>query len=297
MRLLKRHWIILALILFVALLGAYTMGQKTERAETLSALKETTLDHIKKTKKIRCAYWLWPELVERNPNTGRMSGVYVDVINRVAKALGADVEWKTEATIDNIVALITSGKVDAICGPLVPAAHYRAVVGFASPILYAGYDIYVRPDDNRFINDKTLLNKKSVTLLSVDGSASGYYSQLFFPKAKQKSLPSVLGAGQVLLDVQNGKSDATVAEQLTAERYIDNNPGSLKLLRWGEAPLLTLGITPFVTKVDDLVFLNTLNAILRDLLDFGEIEQIYKKHGLVEGRHYNAISLPYVTKP
>lgn len=255
--------------------------------------QENTLARVMRTKKLRCAYWLWPNLVERNPNTGAMSGAFVDVINEVGKALGAEIVWQQEASFDDFISLANSDKVDAVCGPLIPGPFLRPLAHFAAPILYASFDIYVRPNDTRFNASRDTLNKPDSTLLTLDGTGGRYFAVNMFPNATQKTLPAVLGAGQVLLDVKEGKADATVAEQLTATRFLDNNPSSLVKLRWDDKPLITLGHTPFVTKVDDVVWASTLDKIISDLLDFGVVEQILTKNGLIAGKHYQPIAQHY----
>ncbi|MFA6280082.1 MAG: transporter substrate-binding domain-containing protein [Bdellovibrionales bacterium] len=260
---------------------------------TTAASKESTLDHVMRTKKMRCAYWIWPSLIERNPNTGAMSGAFVDIINKVGEALGAEIVWQQEASFDDFGSLANSDKVDAVCGPLIPGPFLRPLAHFAAPVLYASFDIYVRPKDNRFNASRDILNKPDTSILSLDGSAARYFATTLFPQAHHNSLPAILGAGQVLMDVKNGKDDATVSEQLTATRFLDYNPNSLKKVSWDNKPLITLGLTLFGTKVDDIVWANTLDKIISDLLDFGVVEQILTKNGLIAGKHYQAIARPY----
>lgn len=285
--------ILVAVVLSLAVQNAVIAPQGPK--ETVQ--KEDTLARVMRTKKLRCAYWLWPELIERNPNTGAMSGAFVDIINKVGEALGAEIVWTQEASFDDFISLANSDKVDAVCGPLIPGPFLRPLAHFASPVLYADFDVYVRPNNTKFNASRDTLNRPDATLLTLDGTGGRYFATNMFPKATQKTLPAVLGAGQVLLDVKDGKADATIAEQLTATRFLDNNPQSLVKLRWGSKSLITLGHTPFVTKVDDTVWANTLDKIISDLLDFGVVEQILTKNGLIAGKHYHPIAQPYREKP
>jgi ABC-type amino acid transport substrate-binding protein len=261
--------------------------------EVKSAVKETTLERVKRTKTLTCAYWPWPELMEKNPNTGAMSGVIVDVVEKVAENLGATVKWQEEATIDNFVQLVDSGRVDAICAPLYPPPFMRNVAHFAVPLFYTSFDVYVRPQDKRFDDARDAINKPDVKVLSLDGSAAGYFAGKLFPSAHHNSLPGMLGAGQVLKDVADGKADVTVSEQLTAARFLDHNQESLRMVRWQGQPLVTLGMTPFVTKLDDVVWADTLNGILNDLLDFGVVDKIMADHHMVAGWHYRPLASRY----
>lgn len=265
-------------------------------SDVAATQQETTLARVMRTKKLRCAYWLWPNLIERNPNTGAMSGAFVDIINEVGKALGAEIVWQQEAGFDDFITLANSDKVDAACGPFIPGPFLRPLAHFTAPVLYADFDIYVRTGDKRFNASKDELNKKETNLLSLEGTGGHYFAVNMFPNATQKTLPGVLGAGQPLLDVKSGKADATVAEQLTATRFLDNNQNSLVKLRWNNKALITLTHTPFVTKVDDMAWANTLDKIIADLIDFGVVEQILTKNGLIAGKHYHPVARPYQPK-
>jgi len=287
----KIFFSIVAAIIIALVIQNSVIAPNKNVTETIQ--KENTLARVMRTKKLRCAYWLWPNLLERNPNTGAMSGAFVDIINEVGKAFGAEIVWQQEAGFDDFIALANSDKVDAVCGPLIPGPFLRPLAHFAAPVLYADFDIYIRPNDARFNASRDTLNKPESTLLTLDGTGGRYFAVNMFPNATQKTLPAVLGAGQVLLDVKEGKADATVAEQLTATRFLDNNPDSLVKLRWDNKALITLGHTPFVTKIDDVVWANTLDKIIADLIDFGMVEQILTKNGLIAGKHYHPIAQHY----
>ena len=290
----RRVFILWAGVAVIVLLAAYGVNRWTASVSLgPSAQAETVLARVQRTKTLTCAYYLWPELIERNPNTGVMSGAFVDIIDAVAKNLGAHVKWQEEATIDNFIALLNADRVDAICVPFSPPPFMRGTVHFARPILYTSFDIYARPGDTRFDSGRETVDRPDIRLLSLDGSASGYYAGRFFPHAHANSLPATLGAGQVLLDLKDGKADVTVADQMTAARFLDTNPDSLKHVRWNGKPLLTLGLTPFITRRDDLVWAGTLDAILGDLLDDGEIAQILADHHLLAGTHYSPIARAY----
>lgn len=265
--------------------------------QTTPVKQEAILDRVLRTKTLNCAYWPWPGLVERDPNTGAMSGAFVGVIDQVGKSLGVTVQWTNEVNIEDFVPMVELGKVDAVCGPMIPAPFLRPLANFATPILYVDFDAYVRAGDKRFDQSKNTINQETTRVLSLDGSAGRYFANQFFPEAHHNSLPAMLGAGQILLDVKSGKADVTVSEQLTAARFLDNNPDSLRKVSWNNQPLITLGITPFVTKRDDVVWAKTLDTILSDMRDFGMLEKIFTENHLVAGYHYHALTTPYRATP
>jgi ABC-type amino acid transport substrate-binding protein len=90
---------------------------------------QTILHRVKQTKTLVCAYCLWPELMEKDPNTGAIKGVVVDIVEEAAKALGATVKWQEEATIDNFIQLLNSDKVDAVCADIA-RSEYASIGSF-----------------------------------------------------------------------------------------------------------------------------------------------------------------------
>lgn len=287
-----------AALLFVGLLAVLSLYRSVTLQPAQPPAAESTLQRVKRTKTLVCAYYLWPELMEKDPNTGAMHGAVVDVVQKVADALNAKVIWQEEATIDNFVQLIDSKRVDAMCAPFSPIApNIHASVRFSHPIYYGRFDALVRADDARFDSGPETVDDPGTRLLTLDGSAAGYIAAMRFPKAQKSGLPAVLGQGQALLDVKAGKADITVSEQLSAGRFLENNPGSLKPLRWKGQSLLVAGLSPFLTKLDDVVWSATINAILDDLVQYGVVDQILSDHGLKAGLHYQPIARPYTISP
>src|SRR5262249_21069551 len=159
------------LVVAIALGTAIAVNRWLPSNASDNAQPESILHRVQRTKTLTCAYWLWPELMEKDPNTGAMKGVVVDITNEVAAALGAQVKWEEEANIDNFIQLINSGRVDALCAPMAPAVNQRALIHFSRPVFYAGFDIYVRAGDHRFDDTKQKINKPNIRFLSLDGSA------------------------------------------------------------------------------------------------------------------------------
>jgi ABC-type amino acid transport substrate-binding protein len=281
-------------VVLVALLALFAFIRPPAPSAAVAPSPETTVERIKRTKTLACAYYLWPNLLEKNPNTGEMTGVVVDVANKVAEALGAKVEWREEATIDNFIQLINAKRVDALCAPFSAIAPFiHTDVRFSHPIYYGRFDAFVRADDTRFDEGAESVNKPDVKFLTLDGSAAAYLSSLRFPNVQKNGLAAVMGAGQTLLDVKDKKADITVVDELTAGRFLDSYPGSLKPLRWNGQSLLVAGVSPFLTKIDDVVWSRTLDALVDDLVTYGVVDKILTDHGFKAGWHYQPVALPY----
>ncbi|MEJ0061642.1 MAG: transporter substrate-binding domain-containing protein [Alphaproteobacteria bacterium] len=261
-------------------------------AQSQTPRERSALARVKETKVLRCGYWLWPHLIEKNPMTGAISGPAADLIKKTAEDLGARVEWTAEATSGNYVHLLASDKIDAVCGAMVASPSLRPHADFTIPVFYVGMDMYVRAADNRFDASRETADKPEVKFLSLEGWSASYLAGIHFPHAQQSALPETSAAGQVMLDVAAGKADATIADQLTAERFIDTHPGSLKRVRH-EKPLTVTGGSLFAVKTGEDAWLNTLNGMMRDYLDMAMVEKIMAEHNLAAGRHYQPVAAAY----
>ena len=94
-------------------------------------------------------------------------------------------------------------------------------------------------------------------------------------------------------DLSNGKADVTISDQLTAMRYLDNNPGAIEQKRGKMNSLVSMELSTFLTKTDDVIWAQTIDGILSDLLDFGVIDRIMADNHMVAGRHYYPIAPRY----
>src|SRR4029077_16286628 len=55
--------------------------------------KETVYDRIMRTKKIRAAWLTYPPAAMKDTKTGKMTGIFVDTLEAMAKNMGLEVEW------------------------------------------------------------------------------------------------------------------------------------------------------------------------------------------------------------
>jgi len=238
-------------------------------------VKETRLEQIKRTGVLRCGYMVWPPMINKDPNTGAMSGMNVDFWEEIGKQMGIKIAWTEEISTAHAFADMDAGRYDAVCISyfITPARAREAL--FMEPILYHPYYLYVRADDTRFDNNYAAANDPSVTFSTIDGEFSSIGAMEGFPKAQRIALPQNAGGADLFLNVADKKADVVVTEPLTFASFNTNNLGKLKQAVGDPAGLMPMSF-PLPAKEYDLKA--ALDATLLYLRSSGRLETILASH-------------------
>jgi ABC-type amino acid transport substrate-binding protein len=121
---------------------------------------------------IRCAYFVVPPEFNKDPNTGKLSGIGYEVTESVAKLLGLRVDWVEEVGFGEMVAGFDAGRYDAVCSSVFNRAPLARQADFTTLFMYTPVGIFVRADDHRFDKNVAAINDQSVTVASLDGDTA-----------------------------------------------------------------------------------------------------------------------------
>ncbi len=237
--------------------------------------KESAYDRVMKTNTFRCGYGVWAPNIISDPNTNTISGIFYDYMEELGKAANLKIEWREVAFTDFALEL-NAGRIDGMCAGIFPTAARAREMLFTAPINYVAISAYVRKNDSRFDNAMEKLNSPDITLATMDVEMSSVIAAADFPKAKALSIPVTASQPQMLINVADGKADATFTDLATAAGFMANNPGKLKLLPGGSM-VRSFGNTVALSKNEPglKAFLDTATA---ELLQNGTIEKILKKY-------------------
>ncbi|HAX90887.1 MAG TPA: hypothetical protein DCY07_01580 [Rhodospirillaceae bacterium] len=220
---------VLALAVAIVALGLVLFPTKTgQNGSTTVEKPEGVYERIMRTKTIRCSYQIWPPFLTKDPNTGKMSGVYVDLIERLGRDLGLTINWAEEVGSATMFEGFKTGRVDLFCMAVTASPERTLVSDFSRPIVYDPLYFYVRANDPRFDNAYEQINNESVSLLSSDGHFAISIIKEEFAKAKLVTLPNLTSDTDVLMEVATGKADAAICDSVMAQNFIKNNPGKVR---------------------------------------------------------------------
>ena len=246
-----------------------------------AAEKETAFERVIRTNTLRCGYWNWQPLFNKDAVSGEFTGIFKDVMDYIGPSLGLKVEWVKEVGFASFEQDLIADKVDAVCAGVWPKAARSRVMDFSDAVFYVPLHIYVREDDTRFEDDINLLNSPEITFAGMDGLVESAVVAQDFPKAKRNSIPDTASISEIFLMVQNKKADAVITDVFTADSFLKNNPNSLKALKT-KIPLRYFGNTISVKKGEQEL-IDMLNTALEEAHSAGVIEPIIKKYETVPG--------------
>jgi len=245
---------------------------------------ESLKDRIIKAGKIRVGYVIYPPSSIKDPNTGKLSGIFVDALDEAGKNLNLKVDWTEEVGWGSMIEGLRAGRYDMIGSPVWTSAPRATQADFSIPLMYSAIAVYARPDDHRFDKSYDPINDPNVRIAAVDGELSNTIAKEQFPQAKIVSLPQLASISEALLNVATGKADVAFVEISIAGEYLKNNPGKIRNVQPAN-PLRINGNTMVVPEGEQS-FKSMLDVALQEELNSGFFAALVKKYETIPGSFY-----------
>jgi polar amino acid transport system substrate-binding protein len=250
-----------------------------------SSTSNSVYNRVIASGKIRCGYVVYPPGLNKDPKTGKFSGISYDAIEQAAKNLKLKVEWTEEVGWGTMIEGLQSDRYDAICSPVWANTTRGKLVDFSVPLFYSGIGAYVRSGDTKFNNLKALDNS-GIKIATMDGEMSDIIAQAQFPKAQKVSLPQNSDVSQLLLNVSQNKADVTFVEPFFGAGFMKSNPGALKNIAL-QRPIRVFGNT-MMFKRGETEFKQMMNSAFEELLNQGYVDDLISKYEPFPGAFYRA---------
>lgn len=282
----KNQFVFSATVLLIAFLCSG--GCIGEHAGTQAKL--STYDRVMKSGVIRAGYFLYPPYCMKDPNTGKLTGIFVEALEQAAKNLSLKVDWKEEVGAGSMIEGLRSNRYDIVPTGVWPSAFRGREADFSIPLCYTGLGVWVRKDDNRFKNDLAKIDDQAISIATIDGQVTDPIVKNRFPHARKISHSELTDSSQTLLDVVHKKADLTLAEPALGLLFLKNNPGSLNEITAGK-PIAIFGPT-MMFNLDQPAFKSMLDTALTELLNTGYIDSLIAKYEPTPGSYYR-VAKPY----
>jgi ABC-type amino acid transport substrate-binding protein len=233
--------------------------------------QETAFERVLNSGTIRCGYYTWPGLIEKNVTTGKMEGIFTEIMPALTSTLGLKVEWTEEVSNDQMMDGLATGRYDAICAPIVELPN-RAKSGLMTqPLFYWPTYAYARAGDKRFDNNYGRLNRPDVRFAALDGEFSELFARQAFPLAQIVSVPALSGISQAIMSMVSGRADVVLTEPFTGDGYMANNPGKIKQI---SGPPVYVAPLVFAVGPNEWQLQQFINVGIRGLQDQGIITSL-----------------------
>ncbi len=267
-----RTFLIVLLSVGLSLIAGTFIGSSDEK----SSKQETAFERVMRTGTIRCGYALAPpSILYKDTETGKLGGIFKEIIEQMASNLDLKVEWAEETGWGNVIESLQSKRFDVFCAPLWRNAERGRYVRFSTPLSFSASNAYVRHDDHRFDGDLNKLNDPKVKLATMDGEMSQVIARTHFTKAQEVSLPNLADISQLFLNVATGKADALFLEESTAQDFASKNPNKIRRLNSEPYQVFPNGLGVNLSE-DELMTM--LDSALLAMQNQGEIDRIIEKY-------------------
>lgn len=267
-------------------------GRIQQQRSSETADSDKVYQRIIKSGTIRAAYITYPPALMKDTKTGQMSGIFVEVIEKVAENLDLKVEWTEEVGWASQIEGLEADRYDIIGSPVWANPTRGKLTLMSVPVYYSGIDVYVRADEERFtmrsngqaVFDPTKVNQAKVRIATIDGETGDLIARTDFPKAKRVSLPQLTDISQLFLEVASGKADLLFAEPYYGHEYLKNNPGSVKNIASAQ-PVRVFG-NCYMFRQGEPQLKHMLDVAIEDLQNSGFVDNVIRKYEPAPGTFY-----------
>lgn len=253
----------LAKVAAVSAMGL-TLPVAAARAQSSSDKRESTLERIRRTGKMRVAALVGePPYFVRDPFTKEWSGACIEMANDIASILNVEIEY-IDSTYGDSVIQLQAGKVDVALA--LTATPQRALsIGFSHPTYLHPYGLVAREGVN--IEKWSELNNPDLRIAVDLGSTQEMAARRFAPDAQITAFAS---RDEVTMALQSKKVDCAVFAALLGLTAVKKNPqiGRFTMLK---EPVLGLTSNFAFMKEDNTDWRDFLNVWMDYNRDLGQI--------------------------
>jgi polar amino acid transport system substrate-binding protein len=255
-------------------------------------LSSSVYDKVIKSGTIRACYLVYPPASIKDPNTGKMTGVFVETLNKAAENMGLKVDWNAEVGWGEMIEALNSNRCDIVGSPAWSNSTRGRSAEFVQPIYYSAINAYVKANDNRFDGDINTANNKIYKIATVDGETSQLIASRQFPNAQTLQLPQSTDVSQMLLNVADGKADMAFLEPTIANQYMKNNPRKVKNVSIIK-PVVVYGNIMMVKK-GEFEFKTMIDNATTELLNNGYVDGLINRYEKEYPGGFYRVATPYL---
>lgn len=263
-------------ILFVLVVFSVLCFLSCKNSPNQLQKEESVYSKVISNGKIRAAYITYPPALIKDTKTGKLSGIFAEVLEKAAENLGLEVEWTEEIGWGSQIEALNANRCDIIGSPVWANPTRGKLTTLSIPVYFSGIGVYVRADDNRFDSDYSVLNNELYRIATIDGETADLIARSDFPNAKRVSLTQLSSIAEVFLNVGSNKADVAFAEPFYGHEFLKNNPGQIKNIA-SKKPIRNFG-NCYMLKKDEFQLKHMLDVAIQDLLNSGFVDRVIDKY-------------------
>jgi len=245
-------------------------------AQAPAPAQESILQKVQRTKVIKAGYIPYPPFVLVDPNTKKLSGYFIELMDAIVDNMGQGIKIEYEETTwGTMVVGAQSGKFDIVVSGILSTIPRSMQVTFTRPVLLIGLSAVGRAGETRFKSEEDL-RKPGLTVAATAGEIGHSYTQKYLPSAKLIVLdtPDIT---RPMLEVLSGRADIGIADSISVSNFVEAHKSTAVNL-FAERPLFVYGCGLLLPR--DLQWKDFIDQSI-NFLEYSKVldrlEQKYKK--------------------
>lgn len=261
--------------LLLAILAAAITSWLLAPSGNSPATTESAFDRVMRTGTLRCAYYVFPPVLNFDETTHQPYGLAVDMMNSIAAKTSLKVEWVEEINFGNWMPGLITKRYDAVCAPMWPNAAMTREALFSQPFMFTAIWPYARTEDTRFDKNPAKINSPATTIAVMEGNVTTDLANQLFPQAKQYAIPGNADFGLAVEAVRSHKADLVLWDTNGVFQYQQSNPNSLHQVQLA-TPLQVMAFAIPLNR-GEYQLKSLLDAALNDMHYSGELDRLITK--------------------
>lgn len=248
---------------------AHDVGNKAARPH------QSVYERVISSGVLRCGYFPEAPFTIIDPNTGKKSGIAVELAEKIAEDLGVKIEWVSAENFGALTEDLRNGRYDAICASTfnLPRAGR---IDYTIPYAYVPVYAYTQAGRKDFDNKLDQIDLQKVTFAGIDGEGATTIARKNMPQARFSVLPESSSISEMLESVVSKKADISFVMPTVFKNFAASNPGQLQKVL-SNKPFYVFNVG-FGIKPDEPGLKNILDFMIRNYGANGTLDGLFKKY-------------------
>lgn len=246
-----------------------------EKSSATTQKNDTVYAHVLKSGAIRCGFFEEAPFTFVDPNTGKKTGIAVELAEKAAEDLGLKIIWSEPISFANLTTDLSNGRYDAICGSLFNLPR-GGTIDYTIPYAYVPVYAYTQAGRSDFDNKLDSLDWTKISIAGLDGEGSTIIAQKKLPQAHFVILPETMQIADMLTSLMDKKADIGFVMPTVFKKFDLNNSGKLQKIA-ADKPFYVFNVS-FGVQANEPAFKNMLDFEMRNLATNGFLDGLFMKY-------------------
>jgi polar amino acid transport system substrate-binding protein len=220
-----------------------------------------SIERVVKSGQLRVAHVIWPPFSIKDPQSGTLSGHYVEAINWICEGIKVKPVF-VEAQWGTFIATLQAGQADLSIAATYATIQRATAVDFSDPTVYLGINALVTKKFAKPYKRVEEIDQKGLRIIIEDGTGPVPWVRATYKQATVTTFAPGTDPNTAVLDVLAGRADMFVNDDYIVTKLAKQHSAQL-------APLMPVpfNLTPIAWAVrkGDQAMLNFLNVALRQI--------------------------------